>query len=398
MPPPQRPFHLPEPHLPEALAREVGPEVGPEGQRLSLKNLLFPIGLSVAVLAVILWVTWDPEALREMGRRLSPGLLALAIGIVGLRVLLGGARLRHISQRTLSLYGGIRSAIAWDFMSAVTPSAIGGAPLAAYFVAKDNRIPVGDATAIMLFSMLMDQVWFAISIPFILLASFFLDVFPPATGAIGAGTLTAYFVGMMVWAGFFAYATLIRPSVLEAVAKKVVRVKWLRRFEEKVLAEFHSLRERTARLREQPPRFFVGALGYSVGIWFTRYLTLLFIVLSVFPALDGLTFLVRTVGMYLTSMVVPTPGGSGGIEALYILFFDGLLPGGLLGPTLLTWRLVAYYLFIAAGLAVTAQLLNRRITAPEATEPPPPPASRNGAVQEGVEAGPLHPDPTRNGV
>jgi uncharacterized membrane protein YbhN (UPF0104 family) len=46
---------------------------------------------------------------------------------------------------------------------------------------------------------------------------------------------------------------------------------------------------------------------------------------------------------------MPTPGGSGGIEGLYALFVGPLIPASLVAPTLLTWRLLGYYLFIAFG-------------------------------------------------
>jgi uncharacterized protein (TIRG00374 family) len=365
--------------------------VEPEEQskQLSVRGLLLPVSLSVAVLAAILYFTWEPDTFREMARNLNAGLLGLALAAVGLRLTLGGARLHYISHGKLTLLHGMRGALAWDFMSAVTPSAVGGAPLAAYFVAKDNDIPVGEATAILLFSMLMDQIWFAVSIPLILLTTIYIDVFPPALGAAGAGTLTAYFVGMMLWAVFFAYATLIRPGILEKAATAVVRLKWLRRFEGRVRRELVQLRRQASVLRGQPPRFFVIGFLWSAGIWLTRYVTLLFVVLSVYPALEAFTFLVRTGAMMLTAMAVPTPGGSGGIEGLYLLFLAPLLPKGLVGPTLLAWRLMAYHLFIAAGSVMTFFAVKRRLLGKSAGAV----GQGNDDGATGVESGPAPSDP-----
>lgn len=370
------------------LAPEASAEGGPE-RHVSLRGLLVPVLLSVAVLAAILYFTYEPDTLREMAQNLNGGLLWLAFGMVGVRVLLGGSRLRYISQGSLSLLHGIRGAVAWDFMSAVTPSAVGGAPLAAYFVAKDNDIPVGEATAILLFSMLMDQIWFAFSIPLILFATAYIDVFPPALGAIGAGTITAFFIGMMLWAVFFAYATLIRPEILERVATWIVRLKWLRRFEGRVRRELVQLRRQASVLRGQPPRFFVFGFLWSAGVWLSRYATLLLVVLSVYPALDTVTFFFRTGAMVLTSMAVPTPGGSGGIEGLYLLFLASLMPKGLVGPTLLTWRLIEYHLFIAAGSVMTAFAVKRRFKHRDAV----PAAQRSRSRNEASDGRVLSPPP-----
>ena len=379
--PPPAPLSFDESALPPEVAADVDPQ-----KRLSLRGLLVPVLLSVAVLAVILYVTYEPGTLGEMARDVNGGLLWLAFGMVGLRILLGGSRLRYISQGTVTLLGGIRGAVAWDFMSAVTPSAVGGAPLAAYFVAKDNDIPVGEATAILLFSMLMDQIWFAFSIPLVLFATIYIDVFPPALGAVGAGTITAFFIGMMGWAVFFAYATLIRPEILERVATWIVRLKWLKRFEGRVRRELVQLRRQAAVLRGQPPRFFVFGFLWSAGVWLSRYATLLFVVLSVYPALDAFTFFVRTGAMVLTSMAVPTPGGSGGIEGLYLLFLAPLISKKwLVGPTIITWRLMEYHLFIAVGSVMTAFAVKGRFKSLK--------AKRNGGPANRVEETPRPTDP-----
>jgi uncharacterized protein (TIRG00374 family) len=375
----------------DAAAPPLEPEA--ESKQLSARGLLLPVSLSIAVLAAILYFTWEPGTFREMAQSFNAGLLWIAFGTVGLRVLLGGSRLRYISHGKLSLMHGMRGAVAWDFMSAVTPSAVGGAPLAAYFVAKDNRIPVGEATAILLFSMLMDQIWFAISIPLILIASAYIDVFPPALGAVGAGTLTAYFVGMMLWAVFFAYATLIRPGILEQVATWIVRLKWLRRFEGRVRRELVQLRRQAAVLRGQPPRFFVYGFLWSAGIWLTRYATLLLVVLSVYSLDEVFTFFVRTGAMMLTAMAVPTPGGSGGIEGLYVLFLAPLIPKGIVGPTLLAWRLLAYHLFIAAGSVMTFFAVKRRIFGKSTDADD---EARNEKETNGVQSGSTPSDASRS--
>jgi uncharacterized membrane protein YbhN (UPF0104 family) len=58
----------------------------------------------------------------------------------------------------------------------------------------------------------------------------------------------------------------------------------------------------------------------------------------------------RTMALTLGSVVLPTPGGAGGLEGLYALFFGPpLIPQALVAPTLLMWRLLGYYIFIALG-------------------------------------------------
>lgn len=330
---------------------------------LSARDLIGPVGLSLLVLGGLLYATYEPGSFRLMATALRPGLLVLALGCLGLQLALGGLRLRYIARGLVSFRQGVRAQLAWDFMSAVTPSAIGGAPFASFFVAKDSRMPVGQATAVMLFSMLMDLVWFASTIPVILLATARLDVFPPALGAVGAGTLTTYFLVLLLWVAFFAYATVLRPEVIEKAAGGLLRLRWLRRFEDRVMGEMERMKAQAKVLRGQPLHFYLGGYLYSAGVWLSRYLVVLFIAWSVTPGLAWVEFLLRTGGMWLTVLAVPTPGGAGGMEALYVLFLGPLLPPGFDGPTLLTWRLLSYHLFIVLGLFVTSGTLRTVLAA-----------------------------------
>jgi hypothetical protein len=237
-------------------------------------------------------------------------------------------------------------------MSGITPSAIGGAPGTALFVARDNRLSIGEATAMMLYLMLADQAWFVMVVPTVLFAATLIPVFPESFGAVGAGTMTLYMLGLMAWAGFFAYATLFRPQVLTSVARRIVRLRPLRRFEQRVNAELVRLQRQSRILRGRSPTYFVGAVGLSGCVWLCRYLVILFVALSVAPGLDVVQALFRSASIWLSALVLPTPGGAGGMEGLFVLFMGPLLPEGVVGPTLLIWRLMSYYMLVAIGFGV----------------------------------------------
>ncbi len=341
---------------------------------LRVGRTVLHILLSLLVLGVIGYFTFDAAAFRQMLRTLNPWWLLAAVGTVVLRILLGGWRLSFISQGRLDLMAGIRGQLAWDFFSNVTPSAVGGSPFATVYMARDRRLPIGEATAIMLFALLLDQFWLATSILMALLATFFLDLFPDTIGQVGAGAFIGYFLAMLAWGALFGYTTLFRPDVLQTLANRLFRFRWLRRFRHRVLGEMQKLGHHAALLRAQPASFFVKGFLLTAAGWMARYLLGLFIVWSVYADVDKLLFLFRTVAMMLGSMILPTPGGSGGIEGLYVLFLAPLMPKALVAPTLLTWRILGYYLFLALGVFLSMhqvrQTLQRKRRA-ERTDAPP---------------------------
>lgn len=325
------------------------------------RRILWPILLSLVVLAVIGAYTFRPGEFQAIIDELNPWMLGLALLTVFFRIYLGGLRLDYISEGRLGKAGGLRAQLAWDFFSNVTPSAIGGAPFAAVYIARDKQISLGSSTGLMLFSMLLDQLWFALTIPAVLVGALMMDVIPNSLGHVGVVGFMLYFVGMLAWVVVFGYATMYRPDLLQRLAAAVFRIKWLRRFQDRVDRGMVQFRERAQMLRSQRPSFYVNGMLLTIGTWAARYLLLLFIVWSFLPSFDQILLLLRTAAMTLGSLVMPTPGGAGGIEGLYALFIGPLLPAALVMPTLLIWRFLAYYLFVGLGIFLSTHHVQQTI-------------------------------------
>lgn len=355
------------PPRPPADAALAEPPAAPR-RRVRKRDLVLPVALSLTAVGVILWLTYEPGAFSSVRSTFNPWIYALAVGALGVQITAGGLRLRHVSRGALTARGGLRSQLTWDFMSAVTPSAMGGAPFAAFFIARENRVPYGEVTAIMLFTMLMDQLWFAMLIVVLYISAVWVPVFPTGLGAAGIGTIAAYLGGMLCYIAFFAYATLFRPELLERLANRIVRFKWLRRFEPTVRRETRKLRRQAKVLRGQPLSFYLQGATYTFFYWLARYGIVFLVALSFWRDFRHILFVLRTAGLWLAGLAMPTPGGSGGIEALYVLYLAPLLPAGYGGSALLAWRAIAYYGVLVLGAFVAGKAVRSLL----AGETPPP--------------------------
>ena len=245
--------------------------------------------------------------------------------------------------------------------------------MTAYYISRESRvtsmetkasrkgpIALGDASAVMSYVMLLDQVWFAFSVPFILVASFFMDVIPTSAGQVGLWTAMIYFVGLMGYAGIFAYATLYHPELLSKLASGLVKLPFLRRFRGGVLSGMEQFAARASVLRKQKSDFFLRGILLTAGTWLARYGLAVFVIWSFVPDVDTLLLIIRSVAMTISSLIMPTPGGAGGIEGLYALFFGDLLPqAALMVPSLLTWRILGYYIFLIFGVSISTRHLQR---------------------------------------
>jgi glycosyltransferase 2 family protein len=334
---------------------------------ISFLTILWPILLGVGVLSIIGYFTFEANAFSRMVDSLNPWIMLGALGTVLVRVVMGGWRLSYVSHRKLSFRGGIKGQLAWDFASNVTPSLVGGAPIAAYYIARStsaesNRpVRMGEVTAFMMFIMLLDQTWFALSVPIILLSAIFLDVIPSSAGSLGMYTAVIYFVGFMAWTGMFAYATLFRPELLGRVADFVCKLPFLRKFRDRVSAEMEEYQGRAAHIRSQPFAFYIRGLLLTGATWTARYLLVVFIVWSIFPGVDQVLLFLRSMAMTIGSLVMPTPGGAGGVEGLYVLFFSSMMPTAFLAPTLFAWRVLGYYIFLGFGVLMSTRHVQKSL-------------------------------------
>lgn len=311
-----------------------------------------PIVLSLAVLAAIALFTVEPDTLPLLGQT-RWGLLALAPFVVGLRVIFGAWRLHYIAKGFLKFSAALRAQLAWDFFSCITPSSIGGGPIVPAYIAKDSRVSLGDSSAIMLFAMLLDQIWFACAIVVVLLSTTSIDVIPDSLGNIGMLTLITYFLGYLAWVIIFAYGALKKPEVLSWVVRRVFMLPGLRRFGSKADSILRDLQERATILRSQRLVFFLNGFGLTLLAWASRYALVVLIVAATAPEIDYILAGLRSIVTMLGALVVPTPGGAGGAEGLFALLVGPLLPQALVSPAALIWRVLGYYVFLAAGAYLT---------------------------------------------
>ncbi len=317
--------------------------------KLTFKNILWPLLLSLIVLLFVGYFTFEPDTFRQTLTGINSWFLMAALGMVLLRIIFGAWRFSYISRGQLGFIKGLRGQLAWDFFSNVTPAALGGGPFAALYVAKDSKMQVGETTALVLFTILLDQLWSALMIPFILISAIYIAVIPSELGSFGTTAIIGYFVAMLSWVALFGYATLFRPELIERLSDRIFRIGFLKRFRSRVATEMNKMSECARMLRTQPPSFFLNAFLLSAATWMPRYLLPVFIVLSVFEDLEAFLFFLRGITMTVSSFIVPTPGGAGGIEGLYVLFLGPLMPTALVAPTLFIWRFLGYYVFVAFG-------------------------------------------------
>lgn len=327
---------------------------------VSKKYLIISIGLSIATMAGVIWYTYTPGVLEHLVPKRLPGLF-IALFVSFLRVWFSAAKIRFLAEKQISWLASFRVILAWDFTSAVTPSSVGGgAPMATYAMNKEG-MKLGSATAIVLYGVLLDQIWFAAAIPILLIGGVFYEVVPPEIGLVGEASMVILYGSLLAYAGLLAYGVLINPAAIKKVVLYVFKLPLLRKYRDKVADEVENLEEYAHQLRKKPLSFLIKAFALSTMSWICRIALATIVILSLLPAPEVLSVL-RSLAMNLAFLVVPTPGGSGGVEGLFVLFQGPLISRpSFIGLAVFLWRIISYYISIAFGMMATTWYINRSV-------------------------------------
>ncbi|MDZ7715872.1 MAG: lysylphosphatidylglycerol synthase transmembrane domain-containing protein [Balneolaceae bacterium] len=325
----------------------------------SKKYLFISIVLSLTGMAIVVYLTYTPGVLEHLKPKRLPGLI-IALIVSFLRLWFVAAKIRYLSEKQLGWMASFRVMLSWDFTSSVTPSTIGGAPMATYAMTKEG-FNLGQSTAIILYSVLLDQLWFAIAIPILLVAGIFYEVIPNNIGFVGHASMMLLYAGLLSYAALMAYGVLKNPAAIKKVVNWLFSLPILRRWKGKVEKEAENLEEYSHELRKKPPSFLLKAFFLSTMSWLARVALPTIVVLSLLPANEILSVL-RSLAMNLAFLIMPTPGGSGGVEGLFAIFQGPLIDRkAFIGLAVFLWRIISYYITIGLGMMATTWYINRSV-------------------------------------
>jgi len=326
---------------------------------LSVRYLLISIGLSILGMGIVVYLTYTPGVLEHLKLKRLPG-LGIAIVVSFMRVWLSAAKIRFLAERQLNWIQSFRVQLSWDFVSSVTPSTIGGAPIATFVMSKEG-LKLGQSTAIILYGVLLDQLWFALAIPILLVAGIYYEVVPSNIGLVGEASMLLIYAALLTYAGLLAYGVLKNPTMLKKIIKSVFKLPILRRWKEQVEEEAEYLEEYSHELRKKPFSFLAKAFLLSTSSWLCRIALPTIVILSLLPANELLSIL-RSLAMNLAFLIMPTPGGSGGVEGLFAIFQGPLIDRkAFIGLAVFAWRIISYYISIGFGMMATTWYINRSV-------------------------------------
>jgi uncharacterized protein (TIRG00374 family) len=328
-------------------------------RKINPYKIIYPIGIGLAVVGYMLYREFDVTAFKQIAFTwisviwLMVAVLCMAVRDIGYMV-----RIRILSGNRLSWRQAFRIIFLWEFTSAVTPSAVGGTSIAILFVHKEG-IKIGRSSAIVMATSFLDELYFIVMCPLILLAVnnhllWHLEgsskvlansLFWIAAG--GYGVKLAYLLVL-------SYGLFSNPRGLKYLLMKCFKFKLLRKWRQNANEAGSDLIRNSYELKKKPFPFWLKTFGATFFSWTARYWVVNAILMAFWAGQYswGEHFLIfaRQLIMWIIMLVSPTPGGSGFAEFVFSKYLGEFLPGaGVAVAMAMLWRLVSYYPYLFVG-------------------------------------------------
>ena len=333
---------------------------------MSLKRgLLYFIGLTVGVGALVLYYTSDNETWHMLSRARYSGIaLVFIISAIGwisdaLRIqVIANMMEEHIRFKT-----SLQLVFLNSFGSAITPFQGGGGPLLIY-VLHGNGIPIGKGVALTLVRSIFTVAMLGLFVPLSFL--FVPEVLKESATMIGI-FLYAIIFGLLF--GGLIVISIIKSQSIKRIAKIITL--WMDRlkiFRMSVLSTVRFLNKQIDLYKQNMKLLFKG--GFLKFFW-----VILLTALYIFSLIGALPALAWAFGMHVSIekaifvqglflfvlYFIPTPGASGIAEGGGVAVYKVLFPLNMTGVLLIGWRFFVHYLPTIVGAVVAVEMIGLEI-------------------------------------
>jgi hypothetical protein len=345
----------------------------PIRQLLSPGKIFIPIGIGLAIVAYFLFRDFNAqrEALSMIHWTWSSTLwFGVALLMVALRDVGYMIRIRILTDKQLNWRQAFDVIMLWEFASSVTPSIVGGSSIAIFIVNRE-KIPLGRSTAVVMITAFLDELFYVLMVPLLLIIVGWSELFPVALqkeffgvtlGAreiFVAGYLFILMLITLIWLGIFRY-----PKTAKRLLITIFSLRFLKRWRKGAVETGNDLIITSAELREKPFVFWVKAfvatfLSWTARFWVVNFLILSFTLVDI-SLLDHFMIYARQLVMWVILLISPTPGGSGVAEVAFSGFLQQFIsPVGLAISIGVIWRIISYYPYLLMGAIILPRWIQR---------------------------------------
>lgn len=258
-------------------------------------------------------------------------------------------------NKEYKLKDAFRLILETNFFHAITPFASGGQPYEIYSLTK-KKIKMSDSMTIAISDFIIYQI-----------ALVFLGVVALTSNSL-FNIIDNGFIRHLVNLGFIINTGVIVVLLLISLSKKtdktiveffiniLANIKIIKN-REKTKEKFHNYLKDfnvgSKLLYKNKPKFLLLTISQFMALSFF-YLVPFCILMGLGIKMNAIKCIVVMAYVMLVGSFVPIPGGTGGLEYAFVIFFSKYISGPIISAVMLLWRFITYYF----GMILGAILLN----------------------------------------
>ncbi len=321
----------------------------------SFRRVMIPVLLGLGVAFFLIYKNTDINVLSSVRWNSSSYFwLFIALLMVAFRDIGYILRLRHLTGNSISLKHSFQAILLWEFASALTPSVVGGSAVAFFIVHKEG-IPLGKSTAIVMITALLDELFYLITVPVVLIFAQNYPLFSQNSYTVFGSTFSSFglfltgYGFMFFLAAFISFAVFIHPAGIRAFLTRFFSIRWLKRWKEGAVKTGNDLVITSREMKGKSFLFWLQAFGYTFFSWTSRFLFVNFLILAFMPVDSHLHIYATQMVMWVIMLISPTPGAAGLAELVFNDFLGIFLVAGFAPVLAVLWRIFSYYIYIIVG-------------------------------------------------
>lgn len=335
-----------------------------EKKIFSYWKIILPVIIGLGVVILMFWHESKKENLEQVWNDIHFTFRTWIFIVVGFLFMFGRDfgltwRFRALTDRDLRWGQAYKVDFLCEFTSCVTPSAVGGSSLGMVFL-NSQGIEFGRATTLMMTTLFLDELFFVLACPLIVLLTPSDHIFASAGETFSHGIKFTFWI---VYAFLFAWTLILfcgiiwKPEWIKHLLDKISRWKWLqkRKWDTALTELGNNMVSTSKELSSKPFRFWLEVFGGTAVSWTSRYLVVNALFLGFLPQDDPWQWVIlaRQFVIWVVLMVSPTPGGSGISEWLFSEYYGDLVPtAGMALILAIFWRIISYYVYLGIGAVI----------------------------------------------
>lgn len=347
----------------------------PAGRR-QFSGLAWKIFLPIAIgLAVVVWLFHREFNVKVWDSIHFDSHVILCIALAWL-FMLGrdfglSWRFRALTDRQLTWIQAWKVDMLCEFTSCVTPSAVGGSALGMIYLNREG-IELGRATTLMMTTLFLDELFFVVSIPIIILTVPYDLLFDFGHEGFTVGLQSVFWVVyaiIVVWTSILFMGIIVKPHGIHLFLNWFFHFKFLRKWSRQVDQLGQNMESAGHELKKRPLRWWFETFGATALSWSSRYLVVNALFLGFAPEANQVVVFARQFIVWVCLMVSPTPGSAGISEWLFTTYYGDLIhSAGMALVIALFWRIISYYVYLIVGACIVPgwvqQSFSRKADAP----------------------------------